>query len=150
MKDHEIRELVSELTQIAQDYGQTQQLREHIREAVFKVLTPSFLSARPQLNEIDGWKLVPVEPTEKMLTRGMGADSTAINKAIALNCYVAMLDAAPPSKPVDAEPVAITDEQKDSVKWALNHLRLELREGKYADILRGILATPNPLDKDSK
>ncbi len=30
MKDHEIRELVNELTQVARDYGQTQQLRDRI------------------------------------------------------------------------------------------------------------------------
>lgn len=34
MKDHEIRELVSELTQVAREYGQTQQLRERIRGVV--------------------------------------------------------------------------------------------------------------------
>jgi hypothetical protein len=47
------------------------------------------------------------------------------------------------------EAVATTDEQRDAIKWALNHMRLELRTGKYADILRGILAAPpaNPSDK---
>lgn len=45
MKDHEIRELVSTLTKIAEDYGQTQQLREHIRGAVFSAIPPSFLAS---------------------------------------------------------------------------------------------------------
>lgn len=44
MKDHEIRELVSELTEVAQQYGQTQQLREQIRGVVFKYIPPSFLT----------------------------------------------------------------------------------------------------------
>jgi len=36
MKDHEIRELVSELTQVAKDYALTQQLRSRIGEVVIK------------------------------------------------------------------------------------------------------------------
>jgi hypothetical protein len=51
MKDHQIRELVSELVVIAKDFGNTQQLREHIREAVFKVLTPSFLATPAPLSD---------------------------------------------------------------------------------------------------
>lgn len=34
MKDHELRELIDTLTQIAKVYGQTQQLRQRISEAV--------------------------------------------------------------------------------------------------------------------
>lgn len=45
MNDHEIRELVNDLTQIAKDYGQTQQLRERIRGVVFRAIPPSFLSS---------------------------------------------------------------------------------------------------------
>ena len=40
MKDHEIAQLVSELTQVAKDYGQTQQLRARISEIVVKAVTP--------------------------------------------------------------------------------------------------------------
>ncbi len=34
MKDHEIRELVNKLTDVARKYGQTQQLRERIKAVV--------------------------------------------------------------------------------------------------------------------
>ncbi len=34
MKDHEIRELVNKLTDVAREYGQTQQLRERIARVV--------------------------------------------------------------------------------------------------------------------
>lgn len=46
MKDHEIRELVTELTEVAQQYGQTQQLRERIRGVVFKHIPPSFFEQK--------------------------------------------------------------------------------------------------------
>jgi len=38
MKHHEIRELVNDLTKIAQDYGQTQQLRDRISRCVLEAL----------------------------------------------------------------------------------------------------------------
>lgn len=38
MKDHEIRELVNELTKIAKEYGQTQQLRQRILGVVLGAL----------------------------------------------------------------------------------------------------------------
>ena len=48
MKDHEIREFVNELTEVAEQYGQTQQLRERIRGVVFKAIPPSFLSTETE------------------------------------------------------------------------------------------------------
>lgn len=47
------------------------------------------------------WKLVPVEPTRKMITAGMGADAHAINGAIAEVCWRNMLASAP--QPTDTE-----------------------------------------------
>lgn len=38
MKDHEIRELVNELTKIAKEYGNTQQLRQQILGVVLNAL----------------------------------------------------------------------------------------------------------------
>ena len=38
MKPHEIAKLVNELTKIAQQYGQTQQLRDRIAHAVISAL----------------------------------------------------------------------------------------------------------------
>lgn len=38
MKHHEIRELVNELTKIAQQYGQMQQLRDRIASCVMDAL----------------------------------------------------------------------------------------------------------------
>jgi len=48
MKDHEIAQFVNDLTDIAKTFGQTQQLREHIRSTVL-----AHLNTRP-----DGW--IPV------------------------------------------------------------------------------------------
>ncbi|KND58108.1 hypothetical protein BVER_00365c [Candidatus Burkholderia verschuerenii] len=62
MKDHEIRELVSELTEIVPQYGQTQQLREHIREAVFKAIPPSLLAASSPDNSQA--RSISIEPAE--------------------------------------------------------------------------------------
>jgi len=53
MKDHEIRELVTELTEVAQQYGQTQQLRERIRGVVFKHIPPSFFETKEKSVKID-------------------------------------------------------------------------------------------------
>ncbi len=39
-KDHEIAQFVNRLTQIAQEFGQTQQLRERISQEVLATLRP--------------------------------------------------------------------------------------------------------------
>lgn len=38
LKDHEVREIVSAVTKVAHQYGQTQQLRERIKDVLFPVL----------------------------------------------------------------------------------------------------------------
>nr|WP_297529421.1 hypothetical protein [uncultured Roseateles sp.] len=38
LKDHEVREVISAVTQVAQQYGETQQLRERIKDVLFPVL----------------------------------------------------------------------------------------------------------------
>lgn len=130
MKNHEIRELVNQLRDIAVEYRDTQQLREHIAHAVSAAIKPGTLTnkdtkqaqsrideavellkrAAPQMlakkdpdgalvGQIksnspvipDGWKLVPIEPTEKMLTASYmfsHVDNT-------IDSWKAMLAAAP-------------------------------------------------------
>ncbi|HAJ3968277.1 TPA: hypothetical protein HLT88_05715 [Escherichia coli] len=72
MKDHQIRELVNEIRDIAVEYHGTQQLRERIARTVSAAMLQSFGNSE-QLNSPvipDGWVLVPEEPTHEMLEAG--------------------------------------------------------------------------------
>jgi len=76
MKDHQSRELVNELRDIAINYRDTQQLRERIARAVRAAMLQSFGNSE-QLNSPviqDGWVMVPVEPTEDMVIAGFESE----------------------------------------------------------------------------
>lgn len=76
MKDHQIRELVNELRDIAVEYHGTQQLRERIARTVRAAMLQS-LGNSEQLNSPvipDGWALVPIEPTEDMIVNGFESE----------------------------------------------------------------------------
>lgn len=62
----------------------------------------------------DGWKLVPIEPTEEMLAVVNIADQDAYNS------YISMVEAAPTPPAQEDEPVAVIDESD---------------EGKFAELL---------------
>lgn len=49
MKDHEVRELIDTLTAIAKEYGETQQLRSRISEAVL----PTINALMSHINDLD-------------------------------------------------------------------------------------------------
>lgn len=88
MKDHQIRELVNDLRDIAIEYHGTQQLRERIARTV----RTAMLQAGNSPVTPDGWQLVPKEPTEAMNKAGWAA----MNEHDAINpTYRAMLAAAP-------------------------------------------------------
>ena len=93
MKDHQIRELVNELRDIAVEYHGTQQLRERIARTIRAAMiqggenaesrctiqTAPALDSSPKIAESpsgnspvipDGWVLVPEEPTHEMLEAG--------------------------------------------------------------------------------
>ncbi|ARD61578.1 hypothetical protein Y71_17205 [Kosakonia radicincitans DSM 16656] len=68
---HIYRELVNQLRDTAVKYQGSQQLREQISATLRAVVTPAADSSIPTISGgytlPDGWKLVPVEPTEEML-----------------------------------------------------------------------------------
>ncbi len=102
MKDHQIRELVNELRNIAIKYHGTYQLRERISRSVRSAMQQQPVSNRDELNGImpdyegvamtqrecyqagleagkarglpDGWVMVPVEPTEDMIIAGFESE----------------------------------------------------------------------------
>nr|WP_260471462.1 DUF551 domain-containing protein [Enterobacter roggenkampii] len=97
MKDHQIRELVNELRDIAVEYHGTRQLRERIartiRDAMLQgaenagspttMKTAPALDSSPKIAEStsgnspvipDGWVMVPVEPTEDMIVHGFESE----------------------------------------------------------------------------
>lgn len=97
MKDHQIRELVNELRDIAVEYHGTQQLRERIARTIRSAMLQGGENAEsPSGNSQvihDGWVMVPVEPTEEMLAElclVKGWTARALNAR-----YQAMLAAAP-------------------------------------------------------
>ncbi|QMV77707.1 hypothetical protein HS967_09615 [Enterobacter hormaechei] len=103
MKDHQIRELVNELRDIAFKYHGSQQLREHIARTIRAAMLQG---AEPvsNLDELpDGWVMVPVEPTAEMISSGIAAhyerNQIQIHDRPApgpMECaYEAMLAAAP-------------------------------------------------------
>ena len=63
MKDHQIRELVNDLRDIAVDYHGTQQLRERIARTV----RAAMLQAGNSPVTPDGWVMVPKEMTPEMM-----------------------------------------------------------------------------------
>ncbi|MFI2853789.1 DUF551 domain-containing protein [Klebsiella aerogenes] len=80
LKDHQIRELVNQLRDIAIEYHGTQQLRERIA----RVLRAAMLQAEPvtTANKLDnspvipdGYVMVPKEPTKEMLIRAVATMS---------------------------------------------------------------------------
>lgn len=97
MKDHQIRELVNELRDIAVKYHGSQQLREHIARTIRAAMlqgvenaeTPTTMQTAPALDSSpknaesassnspvtpDGWVMVPVEPTEDMIVNGFESE----------------------------------------------------------------------------
>lgn len=70
MKDHQIRDLVNELRDIAVEYYGTQQLRERIAKTVRAAMLQGAEPVRNRDELTDGWVLVPVEPTHEMLEAG--------------------------------------------------------------------------------
>ncbi|MCE1514339.1 MULTISPECIES: hypothetical protein [unclassified Enterobacter cloacae complex] len=68
MKDHQIRELVNELRDIAVEYHGTQQLRERIARTVRAAMLQGADGNSPVIP--DGWVMVPEEPTHEMLEAG--------------------------------------------------------------------------------
>ena len=88
MKDHEIRELVNQLRDIAIEYHGAGQLREKIA----RVVCAHMLQAGNSPVIPDGWQLVPKEPTAAMNKAGWDA----MNEHDAINpTYRAMLAAVP-------------------------------------------------------
>lgn len=97
MKDHQVRELVNELRDIAIEYHGTQQLRERIArtiraamlqgaenaESTTTMQTKPALDSSPKIAEStsgnspvipDGWVMVPIEPTEDMIINGFESE----------------------------------------------------------------------------
>ncbi|HCR2100318.1 TPA: hypothetical protein ONC68_000594 [Enterobacter asburiae] len=68
MKDHQIRELVNELRDIAVEYHGTQQLRERIARTIRAAMLHGADGNSPVIP--DGWVMVPEEPTHEMLEAG--------------------------------------------------------------------------------
>lgn len=73
MKDHEIRELVNQIRDIAIEYHGTQQLRERIAHAIRAAMLQSGNS--PVIP--DGYVMVPKEPTEAMMLHNSGCQHHA-------------------------------------------------------------------------
>ncbi len=88
MKDHQIRELVNELRDIAVKYHGSQQLREHIA----RTICAAMLQAGNSPVIPNGWKLVPIDPTKDMLRAGQSVVGFWLNT---VHCYSKMLAAAP-------------------------------------------------------
>ena len=98
MKDHQIRELVNELRDIAVEYHGTQQLRERIARTIRAAMLQGGENAEsPSGNSPviqDGWVMVPVEPTKEMIDAGWSYYMTTKSPS-SLGVYGAMLAAAP-------------------------------------------------------
>lgn len=70
MKDHEIRELVNQIRDIAIEYHGTQQLRERIAHVIHAAMLKDGNS--PVIP--DGYVMVPKEPTERMVIDGFESE----------------------------------------------------------------------------
>ncbi|WP_447782094.1 hypothetical protein [Enterobacter asburiae] len=72
MKDHQVRELVNDLRDIAIEYHGTQRLRERIARTVRAAMLQGADSNSPVIP--DGWVMVPKEPTEHMIVEGFESE----------------------------------------------------------------------------
>ncbi|MDS1916093.1 hypothetical protein QSI79_22655 [Enterobacter asburiae] len=94
MKDHQIRELVNELRDIAVEYHSTQQLRERIAKTVRAAMLQGKAEPVSQRDELqEGWVTVPVDPTPEMLAEICLVDGWT-ERALRAR-YKAMLAAVP-------------------------------------------------------
>ncbi|ENP2072457.1 DUF551 domain-containing protein [Klebsiella michiganensis] len=107
MKDHEIRELVNQLRDVAIKYHGAGQLREQIS----RVVRAHMLLAGTLTNEDtkqagnspvipEGYVMVPKEPTAEMIAAAMNCDDVEFNSDETFcvnfdNIYAAMVEAAP-------------------------------------------------------
>ncbi|HBM3129264.1 TPA: hypothetical protein LVL98_003005 [Klebsiella michiganensis] len=96
MKDHEIRELVNQLRDIAIKYHGAGQLREQIA----RVVRPAMLQAGNSPVIPEGYVIVPKEPTDEMIAAAMNCEDVLFNSDESFcvqfgNIYEAMLAAAP-------------------------------------------------------
>ena len=91
MKDHEIRELVNQLQDIAIKYHGAGQLREQIA----RVVRPAMLQAGNSPVIPADYVMVPREPTAKMIWAGKYAMHSTVGWASFKAVYIAMLAAAP-------------------------------------------------------
>ncbi|HDR2381669.1 TPA: hypothetical protein QCH91_000048 [Enterobacter roggenkampii] len=115
MKDHQIRELVNELRDIAVEYHGTQQLRERIARTIRAAMlqggenaesrctiqTAPALDSSPKIAESpsgnspvipDGWVILPAEPTQAMMNAWLSEVANWRGHAAG---YRAMIAAAP-------------------------------------------------------
>jgi len=67
-------------------------------EPTWKAIEARVTGAQPAPSVLEGYKLVPIEPTPTMITAALES-SHAINAHRAEHCYRAMLAAAPEAKP---------------------------------------------------
>ena len=72
-------------------------------EPTWKAIEARVTGAQPTPSIPEGWKLVPIEPTEKMINEGSCASSLPgpryISEDCAKQCWEYMLAAAPEAKP---------------------------------------------------
>lgn len=88
MKDHELRELINDVTTVARIYAHTQQLREQIAQLIIPALTTH--------TEPEGYKLVPIEATDEMALAAMvGHSDPARWMPDRKRIYKVMVSAAP-------------------------------------------------------
>lgn len=80
MKDHQIRDLVNELRDIAVEYYGTQQLRERIAKTVRAAMLQGAEPVTTAYKLPDGYVLVPVEPTEEMIAAAMCSNNVLFDK----------------------------------------------------------------------
>lgn len=74
MKDHQIRELVNELRDIAVEYHGTEQLRERIARTIRAAMLQGAEPVTPAYKLPEGWVAVPVEPTDDMIVNGFESE----------------------------------------------------------------------------
>lgn len=90
MKDHQIRELVNELRDIAVQYHGTQQLRERIARTIRAAMLQGADGNSPVIP--DGWVMLPAEPTQAMMNAWLSEVANWRGHAAG---YRAMIAAAP-------------------------------------------------------
>jgi hypothetical protein len=84
------------------DWWATEKAANELRDKIDAAMTRAALSTRPA--PVEGWRLVPVEPTEKMMAAGEHAwkhrNLNDPNSHPIRDCYKAMLSAVPVSPEV--------------------------------------------------